>query len=254
MLPKSDATIRAETEEVMTYYWGFVQPVPTAGKQAYIDHAELSWPIIRKMGALRMVECWAEDVPKGKQTDFYRAVQCKEDETPVFSWIEWPDKATADKAAAQMPEDPEMRSMPPMPFDGKRMIWGGFAPVYSFGTSRPGSYVQGFVLAVPAAKKEAYAALAKSCEEMFTGKGATHLVENWGDEVPHGEVTDFYRATDAQEGEVPLFSWIEWPDKATCDKAAKDMESEMAGMEMPEMPFDGMRMFWGGFSPLLDKS
>lgn len=238
----------------MTYYWGFVQAVPTANKQAYIDHAELAWPIISRMGAVRMVECWGEDISKGMQTDFFRAVQCKEDETPVFSWIEWPDKATADTARARMPEDPEMTAMPPMPFDGRRTIWGGFTPVYSFGASRPGSYVQGFVLAVPKAKKEAYIAMAKTAEGMFAAKGAVHIAENWGDDVPHGEMTDFYRATDAQVGEVPLFSWIEWPDKATCDKVAEEMESEMAGMEMGEMPFDGMRMFRGGFSPILDKS
>ena len=67
----------------MTYFWGFVQAVPTANKDAYTEHAQQAWPIFRKLGALRAVECWGEDIPKGRQTDFYRATQCKEDETPV---------------------------------------------------------------------------------------------------------------------------------------------------------------------------
>jgi uncharacterized protein YbaA (DUF1428 family) len=77
-------------------------------------------------------------------------------------------------------------------------------------------------------------------------------VENWGEDVPHGKQTDFYRATDAKDGEVPLLSWIEWPDRATADKAQAGMEAEMKDKPMPEMPFDGMRMFWGGFAPIFD--
>jgi len=153
-----------------------------------------------------------------------------------------------------MQDHPDFQAMPPMPFDGMRMFWGGFVPVYSFGASKPGSYVQGFVLAVPEKNKDAYVRMASSAEQMFRDKGATHMVENWGDDVPHGKVTDFYRAADAKEGETPVFSWIEWPDRATADKAAKEMEAEMAGADMGDMPFDGMRMFWGGFVPVMDKS
>ncbi|MCQ0968973.1 DUF1428 domain-containing protein (plasmid) [Paracoccus sp. TK19116] len=238
----------------MTFYWGFVQPVPKNNKQAYIDHAAMAWPIFEKLGAVRAVECWAEDVPKGKQTDFYRAVQCKDDEVPVFSWIEWPDKATAETAGSQMQNHPDFQAMPPMPFDGMRMFWGGFSPIVSFGQSKPGSYVQGFVLAVPEDNKDAYVEMARSTEGMFTGKGATHMVEGWGDDVPHGKVTDFYRAADAKDGEIPMFSWVEWPDRATCDKAAREMETEMSGQDMPAMPFDGKRMFWGGFEPIFDSA
>ncbi len=87
-----------------------------------------------EMGALRVIECWADDVPDGTQTDFRKAVQATADEDVVFSWIEWPDKATRDAAYAKMmdPAQPDPRMDPaknPMPFDGKRMIWGGFAPV-----------------------------------------------------------------------------------------------------------------------------
>lgn len=113
----------------MTYYSGFVLAVPNANKQSYIDHAKQAWPIFKKRGALRMIECWGEDVPHGKQTDFYKATQCKDDETPLFSWIEWPDRATADNAYAKMEEDMKDMDMPDMPFDGSRMFWGGFTPI-----------------------------------------------------------------------------------------------------------------------------
>ena len=114
------------------------------------------------------------------------------------------------------------------------------------------SYYSGFVLAVPAANKQAYIDQARQAWPMFKRLGAIRMVENWGEDVPHGKQTDFYRATDAKEGEVPLFSWIEWPDRETADKAQAGMEAEMQGKEMPEMPFDGMRMFWGGFAPVFD--
>ena len=120
----------------MTYVDGFVIAVPTANKQQFIDHAIWVDELIKEFGALRIFECWGDDVPEGELTDFSKAVQATEDETVVFSWIEWPDKATRDSAMARMNElaksderfDPEKN---PVPFDGKRMIWGGFKPVVS---------------------------------------------------------------------------------------------------------------------------
>ncbi len=113
----------------MTYYSGFLVAVPTANKQKYIDHARAAWPFFRKSGALRMVENWGVDVPHGKVTDFHRATKAQENETVMFSWIEWPDKATADAAYERMPGDPDLQALAEMPFDGMRMIWGGFEPV-----------------------------------------------------------------------------------------------------------------------------
>jgi uncharacterized protein YbaA (DUF1428 family) len=115
----------------MAYYSGFVAAVPTANKAAYANHARDAWPHFQKLGATRMVETWGDNVPDGKQTDMKRAVKAKPDESVVFSWIEWPDKATADKADAAMRDDPAMDEMAKtMPFDGTRMIFGGFAPIY----------------------------------------------------------------------------------------------------------------------------
>ncbi|MBN6151772.1 DUF1428 domain-containing protein [Xanthomonas sp. AmX2] len=113
----------------MSYIDGFVLAVPTANKEKFLEHARIDSVFI-EFGALRVLECWGDDVPRGQQTDFYRAVEAKDDETVVFSWIEWPDKATRDAGMQKMMEDPRMDpAKNPMPFDGKRMIYGGFVPI-----------------------------------------------------------------------------------------------------------------------------
>lgn len=117
----------------MSYIDGFVLAVPRASKQALIDHARQIDPIFLEYGATRVLEGWGDDVPHGKLTDFYRAVAAKEDESVVFSWVEWPDKATRDEAMAKIMKDARMDPSNPanlaMPFDGARMIFGGFSPV-----------------------------------------------------------------------------------------------------------------------------
>lgn len=118
----------------MTYFDGFVIACPKGNRQKFIDHANMADGMFIEMGALRVVECWGNDVPEGKTTDFRMAVKAEDDEEVLFSFIEWPDKATRDAAYAKMmdPENPDPRMDPqknPMPFDGKRMIWGGFDPV-----------------------------------------------------------------------------------------------------------------------------
>jgi uncharacterized protein YbaA (DUF1428 family) len=117
----------------MSYIDGFVIAVPTANKQKFIDHAREFDKMFLDVGATRVVEGWGEDVPDGKVTDFRKAVQATAEETVAFSWVEWPDKATRDAGMKKMMEDPKMDPAnpdnPPMPFDGKRMIFGGFAAV-----------------------------------------------------------------------------------------------------------------------------
>ncbi len=120
----------------MAYIDGFVMAVPTANKQKFIKHASEADSLCLQFGAIRVLECWGDDVPKGKKTDFQRAVQAKDDETVVFSWIEWPDKATRDAGMEKMMKDPRMNpETNPMPFDGKRMIFGGFEPVLELGAT-----------------------------------------------------------------------------------------------------------------------
>ncbi len=121
----------------MAYIDGFVIAVPTANKQKFIDHANKGNSVFMELGATRILECWGDDVPDGKVTDFRGAVKATEDETVVFSWIEWPDKKTRDAAFGRMEElmktDDRMGKNNPMPFDGMRMIYGGFSPVVHLG-------------------------------------------------------------------------------------------------------------------------
>ena len=114
------------------------------------------------------------------------------------------------------------------------------------------AYIEGFIAAVPNANKSQYLKFTKEMAAYFKKLGATHYVECWGDDVPKGVLTDFYKATQAREGETPIFSWIEYPDKATRDAANKKM-SEDPGMANMQMPFDGKRMFWGGFEPIVNE-
>jgi uncharacterized protein YbaA (DUF1428 family) len=111
----------------MTYIDGFVAAVPIANRGAYKEHAEKAAVVFKEHGALKMVECWGDDVPDGKLTSFPMAVKKQEDETVVFSWIVWPSRQARDEGMKKVMEDP--RSQPdinPMPFDGKRLIYGGF--------------------------------------------------------------------------------------------------------------------------------
>ena len=115
----------------MSYIDGFVIAVPNARREAFTTHATTFDTILLEFGATRVMECWGDDVPDGKLTDFRRAVQATEDESVVFSWIEWPDKATRDAGMAKFMKDPRLEGASDMPFDGKRMIFGGFVPVVS---------------------------------------------------------------------------------------------------------------------------
>jgi uncharacterized protein YbaA (DUF1428 family) len=118
------------------------------------------------------------------------------------------------------------------------------------------TYIDGFVLAVPAANKKAYIDMAESAWLIFKKHGALRHVEGWGDDVPEGKVTSFTMATQRKADEVALFSWIEWPSKEARDKgnaAAMEEFSKLPDMTPDKMPFDGMRMFWGGFAPIFDK-
>jgi uncharacterized protein YbaA (DUF1428 family) len=111
-----------------TYIDGFVASVPSGAKDAYLSHCRICAPIFIEHGALRIVDGWGDDVPHGKLTDFHMAVKAEAGETVVLGWIEWPSKTARDAGMAKVMEDPRMASdVNPMPFDGKRMIYGGFA-------------------------------------------------------------------------------------------------------------------------------
>ena len=113
----------------MSYIDGFVIPVPSGDRERYRKAAQKFHEKFKDSGAIRQVECWGNDVPDGKVTDFKRAVDAKPGETVVFSWIEWPSKQVRDAANKKIMEDPDMKNMD-MPFDAKRMIFGGFEVMF----------------------------------------------------------------------------------------------------------------------------
>lgn len=115
------------------------------------------------------------------------------------------------------------------------------------------SYIDGFVIAVPTANKEAYRAVAEKAAQIFFDHGALRLVETWGDDVPEGKVTDFRMAVKATPEETVVFSWIEWPSREARDAGMKSFMEDPRLKEATDMPFDGQRMIFGGFAPLLDQ-
>jgi uncharacterized protein YbaA (DUF1428 family) len=116
----------------MNYVDGFVLAVPTANKEAYKRQAEIAAAVFKENGALSVIECWGDDVPEGKVTSFTMAVQRKPDEAVVFSWVMWPSKEARDVGMKKTMEDPRLsHENNPMPFDGKRLIYGGFQVIVS---------------------------------------------------------------------------------------------------------------------------
>jgi uncharacterized protein YbaA (DUF1428 family) len=236
----------------MAYVEGFVVAVPAANKDIYRKHAVEAFEIFKECGVRRMVEAWGDDVPDGKLTDFKGAVKATPDEVVVFSWFEYPDRAARDAANEKFMSDPRMKEMGQnMPFDGKRMIMGGFASILDEGAGGDMGYVDGALIAVPSDRKDAYQDFAATHAALLKEHGARRIVDAWGDDVPDGKVTDFKGAVKAQAGETVVFSWVEWPSKATRDAAwGKLMEDPR--MHDTKMPFDGKRVVHGGFAPIVD--
>lgn len=114
----------------MTYVSGFVAAVPADNKAAYIDSAKAAWTLFSEYGAISTMEAWEDDVPDGEVTSFAMAVKREPGEKIVFSWIVWPDKAASDRCTQSFRDDPRWEAVMTMPFDGKRMIIGGFSPIF----------------------------------------------------------------------------------------------------------------------------
>jgi uncharacterized protein YbaA (DUF1428 family) len=211
-----------------------------------VEQAKQAAPFFLEFGASSVLDAVGDDVPKGTLTDFHRAVAAKEGELIAFGWVIWPDKATKDAAETAMMSDPRM-DMSDMAFDGQRMIFGGFEPVIDEGLGGAFGYVDGFVLAVPTARREDFVRHCREAALVFLRNGATRHVECWGVDVPGGKLTDFHRAVKAEPEETVCFAWIEWPDKATRDAGHKAVSAEMEMIDNP-MPFDAKRVVYGGFA------
>jgi len=109
----------------MTYLSIMMAPVKTEARETYLDHARQMWPLFQSHGALSLHEQWGADLPEGKLTSFPLSVKLEPGEGLALGWVVWPDKATHDKAWVALENDPAMASMD-LPFDGRRMVFGGF--------------------------------------------------------------------------------------------------------------------------------
>jgi uncharacterized protein YbaA (DUF1428 family) len=243
---------QTKQEKAMAYVDGFVAAVPAANKEAYRKHAADAASMFKAFGATRMVEAWGDDVPDGKVTDFKGAVKAKPEEVVVFAWLEYPNKEARDAANQKMMSDPRMKDMgASMPFDGKRMIFGGFASIIDDGAKGQVGYVDGSLVAVPAGNKDAYRQKAAKTAALLKEHGATRVVEAWGDDVPDGKVTDYKGAVKAKSDEKVVYSWIEWPSKKMRDEAWSKLMTDPR-MRADAATYDGQRRVYGGFAPILD--
>jgi uncharacterized protein YbaA (DUF1428 family) len=236
----------------MSYIHGFVAAVPTANKEAYREHAGAAAAIAREFGATRVVEGWGDDVPDGEVTDFRRSVKAGPGEAVVFAWHEYPSKAVADAAMRKMRQDARMKQLgADMPFDGRRLIHGGFSRLIEETAGGATGYVDGSLIAVPAAAKEAYAKLAAELTAVIMEHGATRIVDAWGEDVPDGKVTDCRSAVQAGGDEQVVYSWIEWPSKEARDAGWEKIIADPR-MYAETEPYDNSRRVHGGFMPMLD--
>lgn len=236
----------------MAYIQGFICAVPTGKRAAFIEHAQRAGEAFHHHGCKAAVECWGDDVPTGGTVSFPAAVMASADETVVFSWYEWPSKAAHDAFMRAPPDDPRLSPQSnPMPFDGKRLVFGAFEPVLELGTYRPGSYVDGFVLPVPKSKRDEFTEFANTCDPIFMEHGASWIMENWAVDTPRGKQTDFRRAVQAAPDEDVVFSWVQWPDKSARDAGNEKIMNDQRLVALG-MPFGSERLIFGGFRPVVE--
>ena len=224
----------------MTYIDGFVIAVPTANRQKFIDHANTGNSVFMELGALRILECWGDEVPEGKQTDFRRAVQATADETVVFSWIEWPDKATRDAAMARMEEvmKTDTRMSPehnPMPFDGARMIYGGFTPVVTLEAAKSdsqGGFIWYELLTTDADAAQAF--YAKVLPWAFADSGQADMDYRIV-RAPEHDVAGLMAITPemAEHGARPV--WLSYLAVDDVDQSVAAIEQKGGALQMPAM-------------------
>lgn len=235
----------------MAYVQGFVAAVPSANRQAYLDHIRPGAQAFRSYGATRVAHAWGDDVSTGRNNDYQAAVLAGPDETVVFGWIEYPDRATRDAASGKQMADPRMREAGDRPFDADRILLGGFQVIVDSGEGR-GSYFDGCLVPVPIDRREPYRSLAEHSAALFREYGAVRVLEAWGDDVPEGTTTDFRRAVLLERGEQVVVSWIEWPSRRVRDEAWPKLMEDPRMKRPDELPFDASRMLYGGFSSILD--
>jgi uncharacterized protein YbaA (DUF1428 family) len=234
------------------YVQGFICAVPTANINLFTKHADQAAQAFRERGCLSTVECWGDDVPNGELTSFPLSVMAREDESVVFAWYIWPDKSVHDSVMKGPWDDPRLDpATNPMPFDGKRVIYGGFEPILELGAPRPGGYIDAFIAPIPKTHRDAFLSFAQTCDTYFMEHGACWIQECLSVDIPEGKLTDFKRAVKATPDEDILFSWVQWPSREARDTGNAKIMSDPRMSKM-NLPFDGKRLIFGGFKPVVE--
>ena len=240
----------------MTYVDTYIAAVPAANKDAYIEMSSKMSELFSEYGVNRLVASWGDDVPEGELTSFPRALQRQGDEVVAFSWLLRPSKEVREQGVKKMRSDERMHKMS-MPFDGKRIIFGGFKTIVDeqlqAGSISEQRYLDNFIAAVPQANKDAYIKSAHRFMPVFKRHGALHTSEAWGDDVPPGKLTSFPRAVQMQDDENVAVSWVAWPSRAARNACMEQMMNDPE-MQNMDMPFDGKRVVYGGFEVIVDSA
>ena len=237
----------------MVYVQGMMAPVASEKKAQYQTLSAKAADVFRQNGALSVVESWGDDIPDGKVNDMKSAVKLKDGETPVFTWIVWPSKAARDEGMQKSFANPLFSEGFDPGMDGARMFFGGFETIIEAGDFSGADYIDGFLVPCLVKNKEAYRKMAADAWPLFERHGAISMFECWQDDLPDGQLTSMALAVQKKPDEAVLFSWVGWPSK---EARLKGQASMMADPEMrppPEMPFDGMRMIFGGFEVIVDR-
>ena len=238
----------------MTCITGFIAAVPTANRDAFITHADLAASAFLDHGLSAAMEGWGEDVPVGEAHSFPKAVLAEAGESVIFSFYRWPDRDAQERGFQAAMDDPRVDpARNPMPFDGRRVIWGHFEPLLELGAPRPGGFFDGFVIPVPRAARDDFAAYARACDPVFLEHGASWVAECWELDIPDGKITDFRRAVAARPDEAVVFAWVQWPDRNARDEGNAGIYTDPR-LSGQSCPFDMTRMIWGGFTPVVQAS
>jgi uncharacterized protein YbaA (DUF1428 family) len=179
-------------------------------------------------------------------------VKAERDEIVVFSWLEYPSREARDAANKKITSDPRMKELgAAMPFDGTRMIYGGFTTMRDDGGAFEMGYVDGSLVPVPVANKAAYSDIAAKQAAVLREHGATRVVNAWGDDIPDGKITDYRGAVKAKSEETVVYTWVEWPSKDVRDAGWRKVFVD-ARMRLDNLPYDHTRRVHGGFAPVLE--
>lgn len=234
----------------MRYIEAMLGSAPTDKKEAYREAAQTMSAIFHKHGALRTLDAWGVQVPRGGETDMHRAVQAQDGETIVFACMEWESKEARDKGfAAAEPEMMRANAFPPL--NGALAIFGRFEPLVVSGHEKAAGYIDVMFGSVEQGKKELYTAACASYPPYFLDNGALRGGDCWGAEVPRGEKTDIYKAVQSKDGEVPVFGWIEWDSQQASDDGTRAAMAAMYKAKVAPPPMDNDLAIHGGFEVLV---